>query len=56
MIEDDPENQVFYGMLEALYEHNPVRVSIAGTGGNPSRRSPPRPSMPAMPPFITPAT
>lgn len=31
MIEDDPENQVFYGMLEALYEHNPVRVSIAGT-------------------------
>lgn len=31
MVEDDPENQVFYGMLEALYAHNPVRVSIAGT-------------------------
>lgn len=31
MVEDDPQNQVFYGMLEALYAHNPVRVSIAGT-------------------------
>lgn len=31
MIEDDPENQVFYGLLECLYAHNPVRVSIAGT-------------------------
>src|SRR5699024_4151698 len=31
MVEADPQNQVFYGMLEALYAHNPVRVSIAGT-------------------------
>lgn len=31
MIEDDPENQVFYGMLEALYAHNPVRIPIAGS-------------------------
>lgn len=31
MIEDDPQNQVFYGMLEALYQHHPVRVGIAGT-------------------------
>ncbi|WP_295616296.1 pitrilysin family protein [uncultured Intestinimonas sp.] len=31
MVEDDPGNQVFYGMLEALYAHNPIRVSIAGT-------------------------
>ena len=25
MIEDDPENQVFYGMMETLYVHNPIR-------------------------------
>lgn len=31
MIEDDPENQVFYAMLEGLYEHHPLKVSIAGT-------------------------
>ena len=31
MVEDDPENQVFYGMMESLYHHNPARVSIAGT-------------------------
>ncbi len=31
MIEDDPENQVFYGMMETLYAHNPIKVSIAGT-------------------------
>ena len=31
MVEDDPGNQVFYGMLEALYAHNPIRISIAGT-------------------------
>ena len=31
MIEDDPENQVFYGMMETLYVHNPIKVSIAGT-------------------------
>ncbi len=31
MIEDDPENQVFYAMLEGLYDHHPLRTSIAGT-------------------------
>lgn len=31
MIEDDPENQVFYAMLEGLYGHHPIRKSIAGT-------------------------
>ena len=31
MIEDDPENQVFYAMLEGLYGHHPIRTSIAGT-------------------------
>ncbi len=31
MMEDDPENQVYYGMLEGLYAHHPVRTSVAGT-------------------------
>lgn len=31
MYEDDPETQAFYGMLECLYAHSPVRVNIAGT-------------------------
>ena len=31
MIEDDPENQVFFAMLEGLYDHHPIRTSIAGT-------------------------
>ena len=31
MVEDDPENQVFYGLMESLYQYNPARVSIAGT-------------------------
>ena len=31
MIEDDPDNQVFYAMLEGLYQKHPIRVSIAGT-------------------------
>lgn len=31
MIEDDPENQVFYAMLAGLYGHHPIRTSIAGT-------------------------
>lgn len=31
MVEDDPENQVFYAMLEGLYEHHPIRTAIAGT-------------------------
>lgn len=31
MIEDDPENQVFYALLEGLYDHHPLRTSIAGT-------------------------
>lgn len=31
MGDDEPDTQVFYGMLEGLYAHNPVRVNIAGT-------------------------
>lgn len=31
MVEDDPDNQVYYGMLEGLYAHNPIRTSVAGT-------------------------
>jgi len=31
MGDDEPETQVFYGMLESLYAHSPVRVNIAGT-------------------------
>lgn len=31
MIEDDPENQVYYAMLEGLYAYHPIRVSVAGT-------------------------
>jgi predicted Zn-dependent peptidase len=31
MGDDEPDTQVFYGMLEGLYAHNPVKVNIAGT-------------------------
>ena len=31
MGDDEPETQVFYGMLEGLYAHNPIQVNIAGT-------------------------
>lgn len=31
MIEDDPEYQVYYAMLEGLYAHHPIRTSVAGT-------------------------
>ena len=31
MIEDDPDNQVYYAMLEGLYDHHPLRVSVAGS-------------------------
>lgn len=31
MYDDDPDNNVFYGLLEALYQNNPVRINIAGT-------------------------
>ncbi len=31
MGEDNPSNQVLYGMLEGLYENNSVRIDIAGT-------------------------
>ena len=31
MIEDDPENQVYYAMLAGLYAHHPIRTSVAGT-------------------------
>lgn len=30
MIEDDPSWRVFMGLLEALYEDHPIRVSVAG--------------------------
>ena len=31
MIEDDPEWQVFMHLLSGLYEHHPIRVSVAGS-------------------------
>ena len=31
MGEDDPDNQVFYGLMECLFDHHPIRVPIAGT-------------------------
>lgn len=31
MGDDEPDTQVFYGMLEGLYAHNPIQVNIAGT-------------------------
>ena len=31
MGDDEPETQVFYGMLEGLYANSPVKVNIAGT-------------------------
>ena len=31
MVEDDPENQVFYALMECLYDHHPIRVPIAGS-------------------------
>lgn len=31
MCEDNPDIEVFYHLMEALYEHNPVRVKVAGT-------------------------
>ena len=31
MVEDDPDNQVFYALMECLFDHHPIQVSIAGT-------------------------
>ncbi len=31
MGDDEPDTQVFYGMLECLYAHSPIQVNIAGT-------------------------
>ncbi len=31
MGEDDPDNQVLYGLMEGLYRYNPIQVPIAGT-------------------------
>ena len=31
MGEDEPDNRVFYGMLEGLYAHSPIKDDIAGT-------------------------
>ncbi len=31
MTEDDPDHAIYYGLMKALFEHNPVRDSIAGT-------------------------
>lgn len=31
MTEDDPDHAVYYGLMKALFEHNPIRDSIAGT-------------------------
>jgi len=31
MYEDSPDNRMYYGLMEALYEKNPMRINIAGT-------------------------
>ena len=31
MTEDDPDNEVYYQLMEAMYVHHPVRVRVAGT-------------------------
>jgi len=31
MVEDDPDNQVFYALMECLFDHHPIRVPVAGT-------------------------
>ena len=31
MVEDDPDNQVFYALMECLYDHHPIQVPIAGS-------------------------
>jgi Predicted Zn-dependent peptidases len=31
MYEDSPENRMYYGLMEAMYEKNPMRINIAGT-------------------------
>ena len=31
MYEDDPDWEVFLGLLEAMYQHHPIRVNVAGS-------------------------
>lgn len=31
MGDDEPDTEVFYGLMRGLYAHNPIRVNIAGT-------------------------
>lgn len=31
MGEDNPDQEVFWGLMRALYAHNPIRINIAGT-------------------------
>lgn len=31
MGDDDPDTEVFYGLMRGLYAHNPIRVNIVGT-------------------------
>lgn len=31
MVEDNPDWRLFHNLLEALYQHNPLRVSVAGS-------------------------
>lgn len=31
MYDDDPDWRVYFGLLEAMYQHHPVRIDIAGT-------------------------
>jgi len=31
MVEDDPDYNLYYGLLKALFKHNPLRDSVAGT-------------------------
>ena len=49
MVEDDPDNQVFYALMECLYDHHPIQVPIAGSRP-PSPASARTRSMPATRP------
>jgi len=34
MVEDDPDYCLYYGLMKALFRHNPIRDSVAGTIGS----------------------
>ncbi|MFR4560596.1 MAG: M16 family metallopeptidase [Flavonifractor plautii] len=38
MVEDDPDNQVFYGLMECLFDHHPIRCPSPAQGPSPPHR------------------